>query len=229
MPLCTGSAADALVVAHLGQSLDGRVAAAEGCVDRFITGERDILHTHQLRALCDAIVVGANTVAMDDPQLTTRLCPGASPVRVILDTHANLAPDFRVLRDASAPTILATARPERIVHALPTHVSIQRVPMQAGTMDLRALLDRLAARGLRRIYVEGGGVTVARFLRLGLIDRLQLVVAPKVLGDAGTGLELPSQALAQLRFTRSLSLGDDVLYEWSAQARTHRMNTWVHS
>ncbi len=222
MPLCTGSFADAMVVAHLGQSLDGRVAAAEGHADRFITGDLDILHTHQLRALCDAIVVGANTVAVDDPQLTTRLCTGASPVRVIIDTHATLAPGFRGLRDSSAPTVLATAHPERISRSLPAHVSVLSVPAHAGALDLRALLARLSSRGLRRIYIEGGGVTVARFLRLGLVDRLQLVVAPKVLGDSGAGLELPSEALAQLRFSRRLSLGDDVLYEWSARRHAAR-------
>src|SRR6185437_10083055 len=71
-------------VAHLGQSLDGRIATAAGA-SRWVTGEEDLLHTHRMRALADAILVGAGTVRHDDPQLTVRRCSGAHPVRVVID------------------------------------------------------------------------------------------------------------------------------------------------
>ena len=84
-----------LVIAHLGQSLDGRIATPSGA-SQWITGEEDLLHTHRLRALADAVIVGAGTVAADDPRLTVRRCAGASPVRVVIDADGKLSADCRV-------------------------------------------------------------------------------------------------------------------------------------
>jgi diaminohydroxyphosphoribosylaminopyrimidine deaminase/5-amino-6-(5-phosphoribosylamino)uracil reductase len=219
MPLCFGALARDMVVAHLGQSLDGRVATARDSDNKFITGARDILHTHHLRALFDVVLVGARTIAVDDPQLTTRLCSGRSPVRVIVDTNATLAHSHKVFQDVTAPTLLATCEPERLSGHLPASVAVVPVSRSAGQLDLRELLDALRARGLRRIYVEGGGVTIARFLGEGLLDRLQLAVAPKLLGGSAPALALPAASEARLSFARHLPLGDDMLYEWVVDAR----------
>ena len=75
-----------MVVAHLGQSLDGRVATVTGS-SRFVTGPEDVRHTHRLRALFDAVLVGARTACIDNPRLTTRLVPGRQPARVIVDPN----------------------------------------------------------------------------------------------------------------------------------------------
>ncbi|HSO36559.1 MAG TPA: dihydrofolate reductase family protein, partial [Labilithrix sp.] len=73
MPLCVGGGSDALTIAHLAQTLDGRVAIASGH-SQFITGDEDLVHSHRLRALCDVVIVGRRTVEQDDPLLTTRRC-----------------------------------------------------------------------------------------------------------------------------------------------------------
>ncbi|MEP7283903.1 MAG: RibD family protein, partial [Rubrivivax sp.] len=98
------SGAGAWVIAQLGQSLDGCVATAGGD-SYFVTGPQSLTHLHRLRALCDAVIVGAGTVAADDPQLTTRRVPGPQPVRVVLDPRARLDGSARVLRDGVAPTL----------------------------------------------------------------------------------------------------------------------------
>src|SRR5215471_16472248 len=78
VPLCVGNGSDLLTIAHLAQSLDGRIASVSG-KSQFISGKENLVHAHRLRALCDAVLVGRRTVEEDDPQLTTRLCPGPSP------------------------------------------------------------------------------------------------------------------------------------------------------
>src|SRR5690606_4315039 len=127
VPLCVGHEARDLVVAHLAQSLDGRIATQNG-VSQFISGHEDLVHTHRLRALFDAVVVGASTVQHDDPRLTTRLCPGADPVRVIVDPHGRVSPDRRVVQSGPARTLLlrregaSSVAPEPTRH--PGHVEI---------------------------------------------------------------------------------------------------------
>src|SRR5918997_1455916 len=86
--------------------MDGLAIEAEWSA---LLGRGDILHTHRLRALCHAVVVGARTVRQDDPLLTTRECPGPNPVRVVLDTERRLGPDRRVFADGGPPTLLACA------------------------------------------------------------------------------------------------------------------------
>src|SRR4051812_3931568 len=80
LPLCIGSSAERLVIGHVGQSLDGQIATSAGA-SRYVTGPENIVHMHRLRALVDAVVVGASTVEADDPELTTRLVTGEHPTR----------------------------------------------------------------------------------------------------------------------------------------------------
>ena len=84
LPICSATAAQPITVGHLGQSLDGFIAMHTG-ESQFVTGPQNILHLHRMRALCDAVIVGAGTVAADNPQLTTRHVPGPSPLRVVFD------------------------------------------------------------------------------------------------------------------------------------------------
>src|SRR5215470_11184576 len=108
MPLCVGPGRETLTIAHLAQSLDGRIATVSGR-SQFITGKEDLLHAHRLRALCDAVLVGRRTVAEDDPQLTTRLCPGPSPVRVVIDPARRLGHAHRIFQNGPSATLLFCA------------------------------------------------------------------------------------------------------------------------
>lgn len=202
------------VVAHLGQSLDGKIATACGH-SAWVTGPEDLDHTHRLRALVDAVVVGAGTVAADDPQLTVRRVAGRSPGRVVIDTERRLGAHHRLFQDGAAPT-LAFCRHER-VQAMPLgRAVIAGLAAPDGRVAPAAVLAALAQRGVRRVLVEGGGVTVARFLEAGCLDRLELCIAPLVIGAGGRpALPLPeitSMAEARHLTPRVMALGRDWLF-----------------
>lgn len=201
------------VYGRLAQSLDGRIATACGA-SRWISGEADIVHMHRLRALADALVIGAGTVRADDPQLTTREAPGLSPVRVVCDTDCRLDGTQRLFR-GGPPTLLLCAEGATAA-SLPAHVEVLRLPRAGRGLSIPAVLACLAERGLRRIYVEGGGITVSRFLAAGALDRLHVTVAPLLLGSGIPSFTLPEAVVPTdgLRLTwSSYQLGEDLLLD----------------
>jgi riboflavin-specific deaminase-like protein len=198
------------VIGRLAQTLDGRIAATNG-QSQWIGGPGDILHTHRLRALCDAVLVGSATIRNDDPRLTTREAPGPNPVRVVLDARRRLPATHRVFTDGAAPTLLVAGTDGPARHGA---AEVMRVAMTGSGLDLPALLRALAERGLRRIFVEGGGQTVSAFLAAGCIDRLHLTVAPVLLGSGIPAFSLPEASCIAdgLRFTWKIwPIGDDIL------------------
>ncbi len=205
----------ALVVGQLGQSLDGRIATESGA-SKFVTGPQDIERLHRVRALVDAVVVGATTVRLDDPLLTVRLVEGRNPTRVVIDPSSRVPPGARVLGDGAARTILARRAPAGTATAELLDGELRVPAGDDGRLDLAALLNALAAEGLRRVLVEGGGVTVSRFLEAGLLDRLHVSVAPLLIGSGRPSLTL--EAIASLDQAirpacRHFTLGRDVLFD----------------
>jgi diaminohydroxyphosphoribosylaminopyrimidine deaminase/5-amino-6-(5-phosphoribosylamino)uracil reductase len=210
--------AEELVIGQLGQSLDGRIAT-EGGASHFVTGPKDIERLHRVRALVDAVIVGAETVAHDDPRLTVRLIEGPDPVRVVLDPSGRLDPERRVFAEPGGETLIV--RREGSAGGDGPHEELHVSWSEEGGLDLVALLDALRGRGLRRILVEGGGVTVSRFLQAGLLDRLHLTVAPVLIGSGRPSITLdPIGSLDQAirpRWRR-FPLGEDVLYDLDLRA-----------
>lgn len=212
--LCQGCP-ERFVVAHLGQSLDGRIAAANGS-SRWVTGPEDVAHNHRMRALFDAVVVGAGTVEEDDPKLTVRLVEGANPTRVVLDPRRRLAAHYQVLTDGAAPTLLLCAPDQTQGDERMGQVEVVGVATEGRGLSPPAILECLAARGLRRVFVEGGGITVSRFLAAGCLHRLQITIAPLIIGSGRPSIVLPEieQVSDGLRPpVRRFDLGPDVLFE----------------
>lgn len=208
------------LVGQMGQSLDGRIATVTGA-SRFINGDDGLTHLHRLRAVCDAVIVGAGTAACDNPRLTVRHTSGINPVRVVIDRHRRVPEDHHLFNDRDAPTL-------RLVeghytgadkHQLRSHHAYTEVPC-LGTDDEPASLDQILTVlrdfGLRRVFVEGGGQTVSRFLKAGLLDRLHVIVAPMIIGSGRPAFELPEiDALddALRPDARFVSLGTDMLFD----------------
>jgi len=196
------------VVAHLGQSLDGRIGPLNGKPEA-ITGPEDMTHNHRMRALFDVVLVGAGTVLHDDPTLTVRRVEGRNPVRVVLDPDRRLGDHYGVFNDGLAPTLLLCraelARPgER-------HGRAEVVGVDAGCAPA-AVLAVLRQRRLPRVFIEGGGVTVSRFLAADCLDRLQLAVSPLIMGQGKPGIDL-GETLRLRPLVRRFELAPDVLFE----------------
>ena len=215
-----------LVVAQIGQSLDGRIATESGH-SQYVTGPADIRRLHRLRALVDAVVVGAGTIASDDPRLTVRDVEGDNPVRVVLDPDGRLDPNQRVFTDGAARTLIirrapasqGAGRPSTAGHVL----NVLMIPVDAdGRFDPRVVVQALRDLGYRRILVEGGGITISRFLQAGALDRLHVTVAPLLIGSGRPALTLdPIMSLQQaLRPPcRHFHLGDDILFDLDLRSR----------
>jgi diaminohydroxyphosphoribosylaminopyrimidine deaminase/5-amino-6-(5-phosphoribosylamino)uracil reductase len=213
LPYCLVPAERCFAVAHLAQSLDGRIATTGG-ESRWISGDADLLHAHRMRALADAVLVGAETVRHDDPLLTVRRCAGANPVRVVLDPKLSLGRGCTLLENAASTTLVIAA--EGADGAAPDGVEVLRLPAEGGAIAPQAIRGALAGRGLRFLYIEGGGRTVSRFLAAGALDRLQLALSPVIMGSGRPGIALPEIASlsAGLRpRTRRFELGEDILVE----------------
>ena len=217
-PLRAGSTDDLVVVGQLGQSLDGRIATNSGH-SKYINCEAGLDHLHRLRALMDAVVIGVGTALADDPQLTVRRVSGPNPARVILDPHGRLRANARVLTDDGTRRLVVTT--PGAACALADGVEVVRLAADNGHIAPAAVLAALAARGLRRILIEGGARTVSGFMSAGCLDRLHMMVAPIILGTGRAGLTLaPIERVdhALRPPTRSYPLGEDVLFDCDLSA-----------
>src|SRR5580658_6605506 len=152
LPISSASIERPITIGHLGQSLDGFIATHSGDAVS-VTGPDNILHLHRLRALCDAVVVGAATVAADNPRLTTRLVTGTNPVRIILDPACRLPLGHTVFNDQAARTLRACAAGTAAAGAARTRgEDTLEVKSHEGALDLQDLLRQLHALGYNRIF-----------------------------------------------------------------------------
>jgi diaminohydroxyphosphoribosylaminopyrimidine deaminase/5-amino-6-(5-phosphoribosylamino)uracil reductase len=170
-----------MVVGHLAQSLDGCIAQADG-ESNWISGDEDLDHTHRLRAICDVVLVGAETADRDDCSLSVRRVVGPHPVRVVLDPNGRLSADRKLFHSPGGPTLWLVGDSSGVKSA--PHAQVEVVPLSApaGQFDVQALMDLFHQRGFRRIFIEGGGITISHFLKAGLMDRLHIAMAPILIG-----------------------------------------------
>ena len=213
--LCAAAAGRRYAVAHLGQSLDGRIATLCGA-SQWVTGRRISCIT----TACGPCPMRFWSVPARSgttiPKLTVRHCAGDNPVRVVVDTNRRLENAYGVFNDGAAPTLLLCAqdlaRPgERVGDA-----EVIGLPRLGPGLDPARILALLAERGLRFVFIEGGGVTVSRFLQAGCLDRLQVTVAPLILGSGRPSFTLPEIDTIDggLRpRSRHFILGADILFD----------------
>jgi diaminohydroxyphosphoribosylaminopyrimidine deaminase/5-amino-6-(5-phosphoribosylamino)uracil reductase len=170
-------------------TLDGRIADARRR-SRWITGPAARAHGHRMRAAADAVLIGAGTARADDPRLTTRLGrPAPQPLRVLCDTRLASPFGLRLFGPSLAHgTVVACGprAPRARERALESRgVRVWRLPLRDGRVSPRALARRLVAAGCHEVLLEGGATLGTAWLRAGLVDRVALFTAPRVLGAEG--------------------------------------------
>jgi diaminohydroxyphosphoribosylaminopyrimidine deaminase / 5-amino-6-(5-phosphoribosylamino)uracil reductase len=215
------------VTLKAAMTLDGRIADLHG-ESKWITGTAARAAAHRLRSESDAIVVGVGTVLRDDPALTVRLDRPwpREPYRVVLDTGARTPAAARVIAAGTpARTLVITghgASPTRVTALTAAGASVVPVVAADGHCDLRAALGALAEREVRAVLVEGGGEVHGAFLDAGLVDRVAVFVAPRLLGGRGAtsvieGPGTPLKSAPHLTAFEVTTLGDDLLIEADVQ------------
>jgi GTP cyclohydrolase II len=204
------------VVLKYAQTLDGRIAARTGDA-KWISGERERQVSHAMRAGCDAVLVGARTLLQDDPQLTVRMVPGASPLRVVLDSTLRTPPTAKVLSDDAATVILCRpdADPACRRALVTAGATVRDVPPGPGGLDVDAVLRLLRSLGVASLLVEGGGRVITSLLRAAVVDRVVVSVSPTIIGagiEAVGPLGVDRVADGVRLVNRSVFLaGDDLL------------------
>jgi riboflavin-specific deaminase-like protein len=230
-PLIAHIALGPLTVAQVGQSLDGRIATESGH-SQYVSGEEGLDHLHRLRALADAVVVGASTVVLDDPQLTTRRVEGPNAVRVVIDPNGRVPPERRVF-DGQTPTVLLRSTTGRRSSDRAGGPSVIVIEREGGVLPPRRILEVLHARDLLAVLIEGGGRTISAFLSDDQVNRLHVVVAPLLIGPGRSAFLWP--AIDRLDHARRFKmtahpLGDDVLFDCilgaGSPARPSTNSTW---
>jgi riboflavin-specific deaminase-like protein len=212
-PLRQSGSNNMLVLAQIGQTLDGRIATVTG-QSKYINGQDGLIHLHRLRALVDAVVVGVETAITDDPLLTVRLVKGQNPTRVVIDPRGRLATNAKVWKKDGVRKIWVTSEDHMV--SPPPEVENITLPLKENQIDPKNLLQRLLQTGISRVLVEGGAKTVSRFLQAKCLDHLHLIVSPIVMGSGRPSFELPSIShmdQATRMNTSTHILGMDVLFD----------------
>jgi GTP cyclohydrolase II len=212
------------VLVKYAQTLDGRIATTTGD-SKWISGEAERRISHALRSTCDAVLVGAGTVATDDPQLTVRMVPGASPLRVVLDSTIRTPLDAHVFSgDAATMLITSPAADAAKVAAVQAAGAAVRVAKSGPHgVDIPDALRLLRAAGVTSVLVEGGGRVITSMLRSRLVDRLVVSISPTIIGAgvAAVGSLGITRIAGGIRLAnRSVHLaGEDLLVAWDVAPR----------
>ena len=195
------------VVAKFAMSLDGKIATYTGD-SKWVTGPLARAEVQRMRRECDAIMVGINTVLADDPQLTARDCQGLpqerQPLRVVLDSHCRTPSEARMLQEPGATLIVTSSEVPRseIERLKQAGAQVWQGPLHSpGMVEMGEVLVELGHRGVVNLLVEGGGITLGTLFDEGLVDKVNVFIAPVIIGGSlaaspieGHGPEFMSQA-----------------------------------
>ena len=162
-------------IGQIGQSLDGKIALLNGN-SHYINDKNSISYLHSLRSICDAVVVGVNTIRKDDPLLTTRAIKGPNPQRIIIDPSLKLTNKYQVFKDGMPNIIFTHSKLNKKFN----NTQIYKLPERNFTNLIYQNINRL---GYKLVLVEGGSKTISKFLENKLLHIMQFIIAPTIIGS----------------------------------------------
>ena len=171
-----------LVIAQIGQSIDGRIALNNGN-SHYINNPKSIIYLHCLRSISDAIIVGSNTIKKDDPLLTTRKIKGTNPKRIIIDGSLSLNNKYKIFNDGNENIIFTKSNKNIRLN----NSTIIRLKEKNFTKNFITQIKKLK---YKNILVEGGSKTISELINNKYIDILQFMIAPILIGSGVNSLNL---------------------------------------
>ena len=171
-----------LVIAQIGQSIDGRIALNNGN-SHYINNPKSIIYLHCLRSISDAIIVGSNTIKKDDPLLTTRKIKGTNPKRIIIDGSLSLNNKYKIFNDGNENIIFTKSNKNIRLN----NSTIIRLKEKNFTKNLITQIKKFK---YKNILVEGGSKTISELINNKYIDILQFMIAPILIGSGINSLNL---------------------------------------
>lgn len=210
------------VVMKTGMSLDGKIATYSG-ESKWITEERSREDVHNLRNELTGIMVGINTVLKDNPQLTCRVNGGRNPIRIIVDSNLKIPMDCKIVNTAKeVETIIATtdkANLDKINSLEDKGVKIIVVPSKNGKVNLKELMTILGKLKIDSILLEGGGTLNFSALEEGIVDKVKIYIAPKIIGGKDSKTPIEGKGIDNLKDAFKITnlsvstIGEDILVE----------------
>lgn len=213
------------VTLKMAQTADGYIAAPDGD-SRWITGEQARKKVHEWRSRYDAVMVGRNTALLDNPRLTVRHVDGRQPQRVVIDGKLELPEDLNLFTDQyEEKTIVITHNREKFEKEADPMLNMLQsnyfrgktllVPESEGHSDLESAMRELAGLDITSVLVEAGQSLASALLRQRLVDKLELFIAPKLLGGGtrgilGLGIDRMDEII-EFRNKQWQQVGDDML------------------
>lgn len=168
---------------HIAQTIDGKIATPTG-ESKWIGNQENLIHSHRIRALVDAVLVGGNTFRIDKPQLNVRFVKGENPVKVIV-ANSKLA-----LESLSSGKTFLMSNTKLEYDKLPIQTEVIIVKNEKGWIDSKKLLKELKERQIHSVLIEGGSQTIRKFIEQNTISRIEFHIAPMIFGSGLNGIEL---------------------------------------
>ena len=193
-------------IAQLGQSLDGKIALFNGN-SHYINSQKSILYLHALRCICDGLLVGVNTVINDNPLLTTRYMTGSSPMRIIIDPSLKLTNRLNIFKDGNKNIVFTQKASKKRLN----NTTIYKLAKKNFT---KSVYQKIIDLNFNYILVEGGATTISNFLEQELLDIMQFIIAPIIIGSGIDSIKLKSISTLKnaLRPKSHLyKLGDEII------------------
>ena len=169
-------------IGQIGQSLDAKIALNNGN-SHYINEKESITYLHCLRSISDGILVGVNTIIKDNPLLTTRKIKGQNPTRLIIDPSLKLTNKYKIFKDKNTNIVFTTSNKTKNLN----NTTIVKLPKKDFTLSVYKFLKKTS---LKYILIEGGPTTLSHFIEQNLINYMQFIISPTLIGSGINSVKL---------------------------------------